>query len=130
MSSNKDNLIFKKTSFLSGVNSSYIEDYYATYLEDPRLLPYDWQKFFEGLNEDKSNISKDIMGPSWSPKKDNIKIINKNNLVQKKEVVDNQENAVHQTTKDSVRAIMLIRAYRIRGHLIANLDPLKLQKKK
>ena len=130
MSSNKDNLIFKKTSFLSGVNSSYIEDYYATYLEDPRLLPYDWQKFFEGLNEDKSNISKDIMGPSWSPKKDNIKIINKNNLVQKKEeVVDNQENAVHQTTKDSVRAIMLIRAYRIRGHLIANLDPLKLQKK-
>ena len=130
MSSNKDNLIFKKTSFLSGVNSSYIEDYYATYLEDPRLLPYDWQKFFEGLNEDKSNISKDIMGPSWSPKKDNIKIINKNNLVQKKEeVVDNQENAIHQTTKDSVRAIMLIRAYRIRGHLIANLDPLKLQKK-
>ncbi len=130
MSSNKDNLIFKKTSFLSGVNSSYIEDYYATYLEDPRLLPYDWQKFFEGLNEDKSNISKDIRGPSWSPKKDNVKIVNKNNLVQKKEeVVDDQENTVHQATKDSVRAIMLIRAYRIRGHLIANLDPLKLQKK-
>ena len=69
MSSNKDNLTFKKTSFLSGVNSSYIEDYYATYLEDPRLLPYDWQKFFEGLNEDKINISRDIKGPSWSPAK-------------------------------------------------------------
>jgi 2-oxoglutarate dehydrogenase complex, dehydrogenase (E1) component, and related enzymes len=31
--------------------------------------------------------------------------------------------------KDSVRAIMLIRAYRIRGHLIANLDPLGLMKR-
>ena len=37
---------------------------------------------------------------------------------------------VKQSSKDSVRAIMLIRAYRIRGHLIANLDPLSIQKKK
>ena len=27
-------------------------------------------------------------------------------------------------TQDSLRALMLIRSYRIRGHLIANLDPL------
>ena len=39
-------------------------------------------------------------------------------------------DTVKQATKDSVRAIMLIRAYRIRGHLIANLDPLSIQKKK
>ena len=36
--------------------------------------------------------------------------------------------SVKQASKDSVRAIMLIRAYRIRGHLIANLDPLSIQK--
>ena len=35
----------------------------------------------------------------------------------------------NQASKDSVRAIMLIRAYRIRGHLIANLDPLIFKKK-
>ena len=130
MSSNKDNLTFKKTSFLSGVNSSYIEDYYATYLEDPRLLPYDWQKFFEGLNEDKINISRDIKGPSWSPKKEKIKIKNKNTEDSKTEKnLELENSSVHQATKDSVRAIMLIRAYRIRGHLIANLDPLQLQQK-
>ena len=39
-------------------------------------------------------------------------------------------DAVKQASKDSVRAIMLIRAYRIRGHLIANLDPLSIQGKK
>ena len=37
---------------------------------------------------------------------------------------------VRQAAKDSVRAIMLIRAYRIRGHLQASLDPLEIQKKK
>ena len=34
---------------------------------------------------------------------------------------------VQQATRDSVRALMLIRAYRIRGHLHANLDPLGLE---
>ena len=38
--------------------------------------------------------------------------------------------SIKEASKDSVRAIMLIRAYRIRGHLIANLDPLSIQKKK
>ena len=43
---------------------------------------------------------------------------------------DTQEpESIKQAAKDSVRAIMLIRAYRIRGHLIANLDPLDIQKK-
>ena len=35
---------------------------------------------------------------------------------------------LRQATKDSLRALMLIRAYRIRGHLMADLDPLGLQK--
>ncbi len=34
--------------------------------------------------------------------------------------------SVEQATKDSVRAIMLIRSYRMRGHLHAKLDPLGL----
>ena len=33
---------------------------------------------------------------------------------------------VRQATLDSIRAMNLIRAYRVRGHLIANLDPLGL----
>jgi 2-oxoglutarate dehydrogenase E1 component len=33
---------------------------------------------------------------------------------------------VHKAVKDSIAAIMLIRAYRMRGHLAADLDPLKL----
>jgi 2-oxoglutarate dehydrogenase complex dehydrogenase (E1) component-like enzyme len=33
--------------------------------------------------------------------------------------------AIEQATRDSVRAIMMIRAYRMRGHLHADLDPLQ-----
>src|SRR3546814_20845872 len=32
--------------------------------------------------------------------------------------------AIRQATLDSIRALMLIRAYRVRGHLYADLDPL------
>ena len=42
---------------------------------------------------------------------------------------DLNQKLIKQATKDSVRAIMLIRAFRIRGHLIASLDPLSIQKK-
>ena len=36
---------------------------------------------------------------------------------------------LRKATLDSVRALMMIRAYRMRGHLIADLDPLNLREK-
>ncbi|MEY3189587.1 MAG: hypothetical protein RIR82_321, partial [Pseudomonadota bacterium] len=49
MSSQENNIIFEKTSFLSGTNSSYIEKLYAKYVEDPTSIPDSWRQFFEGL---------------------------------------------------------------------------------
>ena len=131
MSSSDNNITYKKTSFLSGINSEFINQFYSDYLSDPKSLPNDWRKFFDGLSEDEKLILNDINGPSWSPekkiKKNNIPNTVKKNLEESEDNFD--LNSVKQSSKDSVRAIMLIRAYRIRGHLIANLDPLSLQKK-
>ena len=69
MSVNKNNQTYKKTSFLSGVNSDFIQEYYAVYLENPKLLTQDWIEFFNGLNENTKNILQNIQGPSWNPKK-------------------------------------------------------------
>ena len=69
MSVEKNNQTYKKTSFLTGVNSDYIEEYYALYLQNPKLLTKDWIAFFDGLKEDSENIIQNINGPSWSPKK-------------------------------------------------------------
>jgi len=128
MSVDKNNQTYKKTSFLAGVNSDYIEEYYALYLQNPKLLTKDWIEFFDGLKEDSNNILENIKGPSWNPKK--IKQVYNIQNNQSKIVEETSElTSIKQASTDSVRAIMLIRAYRIRGHLISNLDPLNLQEK-
>src|SRR5687767_9619377 len=38
------------------------------------------------------------------------------------------ESAIRRAADDSIRAMMLIRTYRVRGHLAANLDPLGLHR--
>ena len=131
MSSSDNNITYKKTSFLTGANSEFINEFYAEYISDPKSLPESWRNFFDGLSEDEKLIYKDIKGPSWSPEQK----IKRFKLPIKEKKEDEQLSAdinldtVKQASKDSVRAIMLIRAYRIRGHLIANLDPLSIQKK-
>ena len=71
MSSSDSNITYKKTSFLSGINSEFINQLYSDYLSDPKSLPQGWRKFFEGLSEDEKLIINDLSGPSWSPEKKN-----------------------------------------------------------
>ena len=128
--SSSNNTTYKKTSFLEGNNSEFINEFYADYISDPNSLPESWRKFFDGLSDDEKIIYDNLKGPSWSRKK----IIKKPLAISQedKAIKDSSEfdlSSVKQASKDSVRAIMLIRAYRIRGHLIATLDPLSIQEK-
>ena len=90
MSSSDNNITFKKTSFLSGINSEFINKYYSEFLSDPKSLPEGWKKFFEGLSEDEILVLKDINGPSWSRDKKIKKIkkidISKNEKIFKADV--------------------------------------------
>ena len=130
MSSSQDNNIFKKTSFLAGNNSAFIEEYYSEYLQDPNKLPQGWKEFFDGLKDNKEIILKTLEGPSWAPKKKiknynlDQKDLSKEDTLEESKV-ENQ-STTEESAKNSIRAIMLVRAFRIRGHLIANLDPLEL----
>ena len=128
MSSSNNNTIYKKTSFLAGNNSEFINEFYADYISDPDSLPEGWKKFFDGLSDDEKLIYDNINGPSWSREKKIRKFSHKPNENKEDESKLNL-SSIKQASKDSVRAIMLIRAYRIRGHLIATLDPLSIQKK-
>ena len=136
MTSNKDNIIFEKTSFLQGSNSNFIKELYLKYLNNSKSIPQSWKEFFDGLDEDQEVIKKEILGPSWSPKKNNTlkTIIAEKDVAEDKEIPINgtpvsQEN-YEKEKEQSVKAIALIRAYRIRGHLIANLDPLGMMERK
>ena len=128
----KDNSIYEKTSFLSKSNSAFIESMYLKYISNNSQLSQEWKEFFDGLGEDKKYILNEIQGPSWAPKKINIKkIINQEKISTQEssnEFVSSKEE-YEKEKEQSVKAIALIRAYRIRGHLIANLDPLGLMKR-
>ncbi|SKA35592.1 2-oxoglutarate dehydrogenase E1 component [Consotaella salsifontis] len=138
---------FALTSFLYGGNADYIEDLYARYETDPRSVPDDWQRFFEEMKDDKQIVLKNAMGPSWErqgwPIAANGELVaaldgnwgevgaRVEEKVRKKAQssgVEVSEADVMRATRDSVRALMLIRAYRVRGHLHAKLDPLGIAK--
>ena len=57
MATNKDNLIFEKTSFLHGTNSLFIKELYSKYLNDPKSVPQSWMEFFDGLDEDRDDVT-------------------------------------------------------------------------
>ena len=63
------NTTYKKTSFLAGNNSEFINEFYADYLADPNSLPESWRKFFDGLSDDQKLVYENLRGPSWSPEK-------------------------------------------------------------
>ena len=127
MSSSKNNITYKKTSFLVGNNSEFINEFYADYLSDPKSIPESWRQFFEGLSDEQKLIYDDLQGPSWAPDRKNKKI-----RFNKKDLKDEEKELEVdlKSTTESVKAIALIRAYRIRGHLIANLDPLEMMERK
>ena len=105
MSSNKDNTIFEKTSFLQGVNSPFIKELYLKYLSNPKSIPQSWLEFFDGLNEEQEVIKKEILGPSWAPKKNNNLKIN----VLGKDLVEDKQTPINDTSASKEKYEVSIR---------------------
>jgi len=137
--------VFARTSFLYGGNASFIEQLYARYQENPGSLDPGWREFFAGLNDERDDVIREAEGASWAradwPPRANGELISAldsdwtpverdiaGKLKQKGQAAgaDLGTEALRAATVDSIRALMMIRAYRIRGHLIADLDPLGL----
>ncbi|MBR2690731.1 MAG: 2-oxoglutarate dehydrogenase E1 component [Aquamicrobium sp.] len=136
---------FSLTSFLYGGNADYIDALYAAYEDNPASVDPEWQDFFAALKDDAADVKKNAKGASWArpswPLVANGELVSALDgnwgLVEKtieKKVKEKaatngvaiSEADVHQQTRDSVRAIMMIRAFRMRGHLHAKLDPLNI----
>ena len=102
MASNRDNIVFEKTSFLQGSNSPFIKELYLKYLENPKNIPQSWREIFDGLNEDKEAVQNEILGPSWAPKKNNTIIIQ----TEEKDLTQNNLSIDHNTI-DLIPAIII-----------------------
>ncbi len=149
MSRQDANAAFALTSFLYGGNAAYIEDLYAQYETDPKAVDAEWQAFFASLKDDAGDVAKNAEGPSWRrpdwpprPRGDLVAALDGDwaeagNAIGAKVKAQAQTRGVdlsladvERSTRDSIRALMLIRAYRARGHFHANLDPLGLEPQK
>lgn len=133
------------SSFLSGSSAAYIEQLQARYEADPNSVDPSWQQFFAALGDNGSDVKSAASGAAW--KRPNWPVhangewvaaldgawadVDKKlgDKLQKKAAANGVELSAEQlqnATRDSVRALMMIRAFRARGHFHADLDPLKL----
>jgi 2-oxoglutarate dehydrogenase E1 component len=145
MSRQDANAALARTSFLYGSNAPYLDELYARYEADPETVDGEWQSFFQSLKDDARDVAKNARGaswgrPNWQPLERADLAATFDGFVETRQAlgakvqaqaqtrgVDISSEAVERATRDSIRALMLIRAYRARGHFHANLDPLGLQ---
>ncbi len=148
MTDQSPNDLFHASSFMQGHNAEYLEQLYARYANDPNAVDAAWAEFFRQMGDAELDVKAEAKGPSWArgdwppaPNDDLTgaltgewpapaeakgagKKIKDKAAAKGVEVTDDQ---IQRAVLDSIRALMLIRAYRIRGHLAADLDPLGMR---
>ena len=120
-----------------GVSPAFIETLYARFKESPESVEPAWRSWFEGLEGS-------AQGPSWE--QPNWPLTSTDDLTAALDPTQMEpapkpakggkpaaapaaapsQDAIVKAAADSIRAMLLIRTYRVRGHLAANLDPLGL----
>jgi 2-oxoglutarate dehydrogenase E1 component len=150
MSRQPKNEAFAQTSFLHGANAAYLEEMQAQYERNPGAVSDQWRHFFASLQEAQT-AENTHQGPSWAaagalettggdpellgaltgdygPTAAAMR-----DKLQARASFGGMElspAASLRAIQDSIRALMLIRAYRVMGHLAADLDPLRLSERK
>ncbi len=149
MTDQSPNDIFHASSFMQGHNAEYLEQMYARYASDPNAVDEVWQEFFRQLGDADMDVKAEATGPSWArtdwppqPVDDLTQSLTGEWVEQPVEAkaagkkikakaaetgVEVSDEAIKRAVLDSIRALMIIRAYRIRGHLAADLDPLGMR---
>ena len=113
-------------SAFNGANAAFIADLYARWANDPASVDQSFADLFAAMNDEARGVLEDASGASWAPRDFSV---GEAEPAKAKQSADGASEAqVRAAATDSLRALMMIRAYRVRGHLEANLDPLGLQK--
>ena len=150
MTEQSPNKMFHASSFMQGQNAEYLEQLYARYAADPNAVDEAWAEFFRQLGDPEQDVKAEAKGPSWArtdwppqpaddltgaltgewPAPQEASAAGKKIAAKASEKgVEITDTQIQRAVLDSIRALMLIRAYRIRGHLIADVDPLGMRSK-
>ena len=116
-------------TIFSGTNGAFIAELYERYLEDPSSVDASWAIVFSNLGDDKTSIERDITGASWALSRTSIIGSSETDIIKNSSKSLNSNitsDQINEIAKRSIRARILIRSYRVRGHLHAQFDPLGL----
>jgi 2-oxoglutarate dehydrogenase E1 component len=133
------NEIFEATSFLNGTNAAFVEQMYAAWLANPSSVDEGWQSYFAQLGEQGLSPTQLGRGPAW--KRDTHPDFASGDLIAALTGQEPPASAkasagkpakgapaatadTSEAAKHSIHAVQMIRAYRMIGHLEADLDPL------
>ena len=115
---------------------AFAEGLYADYLKDPSLVPEDWQAYFATLAPDTEFSRAPKLGPTFrtaslfnAPASNghaSTSLSNGNGKSNGAHAAPGWGNGVSEVAVRQDRVDALIRAYRVRGHMIAKIDPLGL----
>src|SRR5579875_3299140 len=113
----------------NGANAAFIADAYARWVSDPASVDASFAELFAALNDEARSVLTDAAGASWAPRRFDVREETEAPRPNGKAApaAEIGVEQVRAAALDSLRALMLIRAYRVRGHLEAKLDPLGLQ---
>jgi 2-oxoglutarate dehydrogenase E1 component len=122
-------------SAFSGGNAAFLADMYARWAQNPDSVDPSFAELFAALNDEARGVMEDASGASWAPRRFDVsepepakKPDPRGKAAAKPEATPAPKTAdIRAATLDSIRALMMIRVYRVRGHLEARLDPLGLQ---
>lgn len=111
---------FLEKEFLFGESFDFLSSLYKQYLKDSNSVPESFKKIFQDMGDSLESFLLENQGPSWAKKKE---------ISPKKEKEGQTQTLNEQALKDSLNALMLIRLYRVRGHLASKIDPLGLMRR-
>jgi len=115
----------EKTSYLHSANAPFIAELYEKYLSNPNTVDASWQEFFRGLKDNPDQVAREL-----EPHQTKIIGAVDDAVKNGKATPTDKKGAVSdQAVLDTIRALTLIRLYRVRGHLEANIDPLGMRKR-
>jgi 2-oxoglutarate dehydrogenase E1 component len=113
----------EQTAFLYGGNGAFIEELYARYLSDPASVDPSWRNYFDELGPETKSLFEQTRA-ALKPRRDGGAGVVRSPIGA--EVVDLSSERSRRLIIEHLRVVMLIRAFRVRGHLLADLDPLGL----
>ncbi|HEY8945894.1 MAG TPA: thiamine pyrophosphate-dependent enzyme, partial [Polyangiaceae bacterium] len=108
----------------------FLEALYADYLRDPQSVPEDYRNYFAGIDHDARFARTPKLGPSFRPASLFNPATNGTNghapSYPAQPARAASANGVLDMAVRQDRVDALVRAYRVRGHMIAKIDPLGL----